>query len=148
MINEKEKQILTRAANGLPLDDAIDNIKALDNQIKQLKHKKREMALQGQVDQDESAKRLYAKLREWRKQVAHVERSPAFCVLQDAALLGIASKRPKTKYELKDVYKVGDKKLDQYGDAILKTVKEHEESEKGLGVVARPKYILVKKGMR
>jgi superfamily II DNA helicase RecQ len=151
MVNEKDKQILTRAANGLDIDhEAVDDIMAPDRKIKQLKYKKSKMALQAQVDLDECAQRLFDKLREWRNQVAHAEQSPAFCILQDAALLGIACKRPKTKYELLQVYKVGDKKLDQYGDEILKIVREHEESEKGpiMKVVEPKKYILVKKGMR
>jgi len=148
MINEKDKQILCKAADGLPLDDAsvhgaIDGIMALDRRIKQLKHKKRKMALQAQVDLDESAQRLLDKLRQWRGQVAHVEHYPAYCILQDAALLGIACKRPKTKYELLEVYKLGEKKLEQYGDAILKIVQEHEGKD-----VVQPKCILVKKGIR
>ncbi len=128
MVNEKDKQILSRVANGLPLDDPIDDIKALDRQIKQLKHKQRKMALQTQVDLDESAGRLYDKLKKWRSQVAN---GPRYHVLQNAALLGIACKKPKTKDELLQVYKFGNKKLEHYGDEILKIVQEHQESEKG-----------------
>jgi ATP-dependent DNA helicase RecQ len=44
---------------------------------------------------------------------------PAYVVLHDATLEGIASSRPKTHDQLRAVTGIGDKKLERYGDALL-----------------------------
>ena len=44
---------------------------------------------------------------------------PAYVVLHDATLEGIASSRPQTHGQLRAVSGIGDKKLERYGDALL-----------------------------
>jgi ATP-dependent DNA helicase RecQ len=47
---------------------------------------------------------------------------PAYVVLHDATLEGIATSRPQTLSELRAVSGIGDKKLERYGDALLALV--------------------------
>jgi ATP-dependent DNA helicase RecQ len=62
---------------------------------------------------------LLGVLRVWRSGVARKRGVPAYVVLHDATLEGIASSRPKTHDQLRAVTGIGDKKLERYGDALL-----------------------------
>jgi ATP-dependent DNA helicase RecQ len=55
--------------------------------------------------------------------VARKRGVPAYVVLHDATLEGIASCRPKTHDQLRTVTGIGDKKLERYGDALLLLVR-------------------------
>jgi ATP-dependent DNA helicase RecQ len=66
---------------------------------------------------------LLGVLREWRSGVARKRGVPAYVVLHDATLEGIASARPKTHDQLRAVTGIGDKKLERYGDALLLLVR-------------------------
>jgi ATP-dependent DNA helicase RecQ len=62
---------------------------------------------------------LLGVLRAWRSSVARKRGVPAYVVLHDATLEGIASSRPETHDQLRAVPGIGDKKLKRYGDALL-----------------------------
>ena len=62
---------------------------------------------------------LVSILRNWRSGMARKQGVPAYVVLHDATLEGIASSRPKTHDQLRAVTGIGDKKLERYGDALL-----------------------------
>ena len=47
---------------------------------------------------------------------------PAYVVLHDATIDGIAAARPKTAEALRDVPGIGDKKLERYGRELLELV--------------------------
>ena len=66
---------------------------------------------------------LLGVLRVWRSGVARKRGVPAYVVLHDASLEGIASSRPKTHDQLRAVIGIGDKKLERYGDALLLLVR-------------------------
>lgn len=68
---------------------------------------------------------LFAALREWRAQVATAVDRPAYTVLADAVLAGIAEVRPRTVPELARVRGIGPAKIDQYGASLLAIVAEH-----------------------
>ena len=72
------------------------------------------------VDQD-----LLAALKEWRAEQARTLGVPAYVVLTNRSLEGIAAARPRTGGQLLDVYGVGPAKLDQYGEKVLELVREH-----------------------
>lgn len=65
---------------------------------------------------------LFEQLREWRSAQARDQGVPAYIVFGDATLRGIAVTRPATRAELGEISGVGEKKLDQYGDALLAVV--------------------------
>ncbi|MBF6600401.1 MAG: ATP-dependent DNA helicase RecQ [Dehalococcoidia bacterium] len=65
---------------------------------------------------------LFARLKAWRMQRAAADGVPAYVVLTDAALRGIADARPTTPEALLAVGGVGPAKLERYGDAVLAEV--------------------------
>jgi superfamily II DNA helicase RecQ len=58
-------------------------------------------------------------LREWRSGVAKRESVPAYVVLNDNELGGIAASRPRTLAELADCKGIGPNRLERWGDEIL-----------------------------
>jgi ATP-dependent DNA helicase RecQ len=48
---------------------------------------------------------------------------PAYVVLHDATIDGIATSRPTTLTQLRDIPGIGDKKLEHYGDELIALVK-------------------------
>jgi ATP-dependent DNA helicase RecQ len=65
---------------------------------------------------------LLASLRAWRSEVARKRGVPAYVVLHDTTIDGIAAARPTTAGELRDIPGIGDKKLEHYGDELLALV--------------------------
>jgi ATP-dependent DNA helicase RecQ len=66
---------------------------------------------------------LTAALRAWRSEVARTRGVPAYVVLHDATIDGIASLRPTTLTQLRGIAGIGDKKLEHYGDELIALVK-------------------------
>jgi superfamily II DNA helicase RecQ len=60
-----------------------------------------------------------AALREWRSAVAKHDAVPAYVVLNDKELLGIAGELPKTLPELAACRGIGPLRLEKWGDEIL-----------------------------
>ena len=50
---------------------------------------------------------------------------PAYVVLHDATIDGIAILRPTSLTQLRDIPGIGDKKLEHYGDELIALVKAH-----------------------
>ena len=48
---------------------------------------------------------------------------PAYVVLHDSTIDGIATSRPTTLGQLRDIPGIGDKKLEHYGDELIALVK-------------------------
>jgi ATP-dependent DNA helicase RecQ len=68
------------------------------------------------------ASTLFGALRNWRSATAREHNVPAYVILHDATLEGIASARPRSKGQLRGVPGIGDKKLERYGDALIEIV--------------------------
>ncbi|MBR0757222.1 DNA helicase RecQ [Bradyrhizobium jicamae] len=66
---------------------------------------------------------LHAALRAWRSEVARERGVPAYVVLHDSTIDGIAAVRPGTLNELRGIAGIGDKKLEHYGDQLLTLVR-------------------------
>src|ERR1700737_1310512 len=66
---------------------------------------------------------LTGALRAWRSEVARTRGVPAYVVLHDATIDGIASSRPTTLTQLRGIAGIGDKKLEHYGDELIALVK-------------------------
>ena len=66
---------------------------------------------------------LVGALRAWRSEVARKRSVPAYVVLHDATIDGIAASRPMTLHQLRDIPGIGDKKLEHYGDELIALVK-------------------------
>jgi ATP-dependent DNA helicase RecQ len=67
---------------------------------------------------------LFEKLRAVRRRLADAEGVPAYIVFSDAALRGMAARRPHSEGELLQVPGVGPVKLERYGAAFLEALRE------------------------
>jgi ATP-dependent DNA helicase RecQ len=76
-------------------------------------------APQGDVDPE-----LRSRLRTWRSNIARERGVPAYVVLHDATIDGIVRAWPTTLDELRGVPGIGDKKLEHYGEELLRLVRE------------------------
>jgi ATP-dependent DNA helicase RecQ len=65
---------------------------------------------------------LFEELRALRKQIADARNVPAYVIFPDATLRAMARDLPRTKTELRAINGVGDKKLQDYGDAFLEAL--------------------------
>ena len=68
---------------------------------------------------------LHAALRAWRSETARKRGVPAYVVLHDSTLDGIAAARPTTLTDLRGVAGIGDKKLEHYGAELVALVATH-----------------------
>ena len=66
---------------------------------------------------------LQAALRAWRADIARQRSVPAYVVLHDSTIDGIAAARPSTLNALRNIAGIGDKKLEHYGDELLALVR-------------------------
>jgi ATP-dependent DNA helicase RecQ len=66
---------------------------------------------------------LHAALRAWRSEVARQRGVPAYVVLHDSTIDGIAAARPMTLDGLRGIAGIGDKKLEHYGAELIAVVK-------------------------
>ena len=73
---------------------------------------------------DPEAEALFERLRAVRKRLADAEGVPAYIVFSDAALRGMAARRPRSEGELLQVPGVGPVKLERYGAAFLEALRQ------------------------
>jgi ATP-dependent DNA helicase RecQ len=66
---------------------------------------------------------LHAALRAWRSDVARQRGVPAYVVLHDSTIDGIAAVRPTSLDHLRGIAGIGDKKLEHYGDDLVALVR-------------------------
>ncbi len=71
---------------------------------------------------------IFAKLRDWRKATAEQEGIPVYAVLTNEQLAAIATKRPETTSQLREIEGVGEAKAGKYGDGVLAVVKQDSGS--------------------
>ena len=71
---------------------------------------------------DDAAQLRYAALREWRAEVARSHNLPAYVIFHDTTLAAIAERAPQSQADLQGISGIGAKKLEAYGDAVLRVV--------------------------
>jgi ATP-dependent DNA helicase RecQ len=69
---------------------------------------------------------LHAALRAWRTEIARKRGVPAYVVLHDSTIDGIAAARPTTLEKLRGIAGIGDKKLEHHGLELLDLVRQAE----------------------
>ncbi len=67
-------------------------------------------------------KELFEKLKTWRRVTANKENIKPYIIFSDTSLIEIANKLPKNLDELKEIRGVGEKKIEKYGDEVLKLI--------------------------
>lgn len=64
----------------------------------------------------------FNRLKQWRKAQVQDSSRPAYSVLNDSVLCDISKKNPQTMSELKSIRGMGESKLSQYGEGLIKTL--------------------------
>jgi DNA helicase II / ATP-dependent DNA helicase PcrA len=81
---------------------------------------------------------LVPALKLWRSRTAKAERVPAYVILNDADLLGVAQRAPASLAELGQCRGIGPLRLERYGDEILAVVEEASSGTSSEGGSSRP----------
>jgi len=68
----------------------------------------------------EAGQARFAALKAWRAEVARAHNLPAYVIFHDATLAAIAALDPKSLHDLEGVSGIGAKKLEAYGDEVLR----------------------------
>ena len=68
---------------------------------------------------------LHAALKAWRSEIARQRGVPAYVVLHDSTIDGIASTKPATLSALRGIAGIGDKKLEHYGEELIALVRSN-----------------------
>ena len=74
------------------------------------------------VPLDDAAQSRYAALRDWRAEVARAHNLPAYVIFHDATLAAIAQRVPQSLDDLQGISGIGAKKLEAYGNEVLRVV--------------------------
>lgn len=70
-------------------------------------------------------KKLLEKLRIKRMQLAKEKNLPAYLIMQNKTLALIATERPTTREKFINIYGIGERKYELYGEAFIKVIKDH-----------------------
>ncbi len=71
---------------------------------------------------DEPAQHRFAQLKAWRAEVAKSHNLPAYVIFHDATLAAIAQAHPASLDELQNIAGIGVKKLEAYGQEVLRII--------------------------
>ncbi|GFZ34372.1 ATP-dependent DNA helicase RecQ [Clostridium zeae] len=94
--------------------------------INVLKGKEKVMAkLKDTNDDTVLDEELFKKLRILRRDLSQSENVKPYIIFSDSTLIQIANLRPQTKEELKEIRGVGEKKIERYGERVLRVVHNH-----------------------
>ena len=74
------------------------------------------------VELDAQGQLRYAALKAWRAEVARAHNLPAYVIFHDTTLGAIAQARPDSLLALQDIAGIGVKKLEAYGEEVLRVV--------------------------
>ena len=69
---------------------------------------------------DDAAQNRFTALKVWRAAVAKEHNLPAYVIFHDATLAAIAERHPQTLDDLNGISGIGARKLEAYGDAVLR----------------------------
>jgi ATP-dependent DNA helicase RecQ len=67
-------------------------------------------------------------LRQWRREVAKRQNTPAFIVMHDTTLDALCVKQPRTIAELRGIPGIGERKIELYGQEILEALARFRSS--------------------
>jgi superfamily II DNA helicase RecQ len=90
--------------------------------IKDKKEKEIAKPDQPHIQLDEKDELLLKRLKEWRKQRAEKEGIPVYIIATNAQLMQMIQLKPRSKEALKQIKGCGKKKIEKYGDDVLKIV--------------------------
>ncbi|MBK8174636.1 MAG: DNA helicase RecQ [Rhodospirillales bacterium] len=68
---------------------------------------------------------LLASLKDLRREFARAQGQPAYVVFPDRTLIEMASLRPSSESQMRELYGIGQAKLERYGAAFLSVIRRH-----------------------
>jgi ATP-dependent DNA helicase RecQ len=71
---------------------------------------------------DDDGQQRYEALKAWRSEVARAHNLPAYVIFHDATLAAIAQAAPHDLESLQGIAGIGAKKLEAYGEEVLRVV--------------------------
>jgi ATP-dependent DNA helicase RecQ len=71
-----------------------------------------------------SDENLFSFLKQKRRMIADSQDMPAYMILNDAVLIQLAAKRPRTKDEMMEIQGIGEMKLNRYGGMFMGFIRE------------------------
>lgn len=83
---------------------------------------------------------LFERLRELRRQIADENKWPAYIVMSDKSLHAIATLQPTTVEAFGNIYGIGERKRDAYGERFIAIVKEFDDSAGHEGLSGRAEF--------
>lgn len=78
--------------------------------------------LSNDVEEKIENRELFNKLRVWRKEKANSLRIKPYIIFSDSTLIELANRLPRNKEELLNIRGMGAKKLESYGEELLKII--------------------------
>ena len=72
---------------------------------------------------------LFEALRAWRLEEARRLEQPAYCIFWDSALKAIAQAKPGTIEEMRRIDRIGNGRIEKYGEALLEVIKAFEADD-------------------
>jgi ribonuclease D len=72
---------------------------------------------------------IFAKLREWRKEIAGKEAVPVYTIFTNEQLAKIAEKRITAKTGLQEIEGIGEARIKKYGDAVIAVMVQEVKSD-------------------
>lgn len=77
----------------------------------------------------EETRLLFEALRAWRFEEARRLEQPAYCIFWDSALKAIAQAKPGTIEEMRRIDRIGNGRIEKYGEALLEVIKAFEADD-------------------
>lgn len=77
----------------------------------------------------EEKRLLFEALRAWRLEEARRLEQPAYCIFWDSALKAIAQAKPGTIEEMRRIDRIGNGRIEKYGEALLEVIKAFEADD-------------------
>lgn len=77
----------------------------------------------------EETRFLFEALRAWRLEEARRLEQPAYCIFWDSALKAIAQAKPGTIEEMRRIDRIGNGRIEKYGEALLEVIKAFEADD-------------------
>jgi len=114
-LTERSRTLLRGEAE-IRLRQPVVGVKA----SKKRDRRERTMLDDGTYDRD-----LFEALRKWRRAEAEERGVPPYVIFGDRTLRELARVQPSTLTELRDVYGIGDAKLEAFGSALIELVTSH-----------------------
>lgn len=110
------------AHNFVKLKDGTYSMLKLTQASMDILKGERKVLLQVNADDKPLNQELFNNLRAWRRERAIKENIKPYLIFSDATLIEISNRAPKKREELFDIRGVGEKKIEKYGEEILKII--------------------------